>query len=130
MIKEDIIERNWISTVGDKIYNEVKKGIDENGWLKGWTEKIPMQVLFMFDGRFNDSELRPRSLRGIDDNMGWSKPKENGLPKTSGDYIFLAPNKVQHTFSLKLPLSKEDIKHYLEDFTHYKPQKNEPLPFH
>lgn len=131
MTQQDVIQEKWIQAVGKVLYNEIKETIDSYGWLSGKkTKEIPIQQLFMFDGRFNNKELRPKTLKEIDDNRGWSKPKEDGLPKASGDYIFLAPNKSQHTFHLKLPLSKIDEKHYLEDFTHYKPQKAEPLPFH
>lgn len=130
MSKEKVIEEKWISAIGDNTYLKIKEKINSDGWCLDDKKLIPIQLLFILDGRFNDKELRPKTLRGIDDNMGWSKPKEDGLPKASGDYIFLAPNKSQHTFHLKLPLSKVDEKHYLEDFTHYKPQKTEPLPFH
>ncbi|MFH6944591.1 hypothetical protein [Flavobacterium sp. FlaQc-50] len=129
-MKEETIEKQWIQVVGNTIYQQIKEYIDENGWLKDWIKPIPPQLLFMFDGRYNDNELRPRTLRGIDDNLGWSKPKKDGLPKKTGIYIFLCAKNIQHTFYLSLPLSKEDVNHYKNDFTHYKPLKPEPLPLH
>lgn len=130
MNKEDIIEQKWISIVGKELYSKIKIGIDKDGWLNDWLKLIPTQQLFMFDGRFNNNELRPRTLRGIDDNLGWSKPKIDGLPKITGEYIFLSPNKKQHTVYVSVPITKVEENHLLNDFTHYKPLKIEPLPLH
>jgi hypothetical protein len=82
------------------------------------------------DSRFNEKELRPKTLKGIDDNLGWNKPIEDGLPKRSGSYIFLSPSRIQHPVEIKMPLSKSEENHFLNDFTHYKLQTPEPLPLH
>jgi len=73
---------------------------------------------------------RPKSLQGIEDNNGWSKTLEDGLPKTTGEYIFLCPKKIQHTVFISNPLSRAEKSHFKNDFTHYKPVKNEPLPLY
>lgn len=130
MNKEEVLETKWIETVGKTVYLQLKDKIDPNGWLVGKSSLIPIQTLFMFEGRFNDSELRPKSLRGIDDNLGWCKPLVDGLPKKTGEYIFLCPKKIQHTIYISNPLSKLEESHFKNDFTHYKPVKTEPLPLH
>ena len=130
-MKKETIEKHWISAVGEKIYKEAKDNIDPNGWYQvSKTNEIPLQLLFMFDSRFNDKELRPKTLNRIEDNFGWSKPTEDGLPKKTGTYIFLCTKNIQHPFYLIMPLSKEDVNFYQKDFTHYKPLKIEPLPLH
>ena len=129
-MKEETIEKQWIDVVGKAIYLQIKKYTDENGWLVNKLKLIPIQLLFMLEGRFNDNELRPKTLRGIEDNVGWSKPLVDGLPKKTGTYIFLCVKRIQHTFYLSMPLSKEDVNHFKNDFTHYKPLKPEPLPLH
>ena len=130
MNKEETIEEKWISIIGKELYLKLKEGIDKDGWLIDWIQKLPSQLLFMFDGRFNNNELRPKSLRRIEDNFGWSKPKVDGLPKITGEYIFLSHSKKQHTIYVSVPITKVEEKHLLNDFTHYKPLNIEPLPLH
>lgn len=129
-MKKETIENKWISTVGEKIYSLIKHEIDSDGWFSNKKNQVPIQLLFMMDNRYNETELRPKSLRRIEDNFGWSKPLVDGLPKRTGEYVFLAPNKVQHTIYVSNPLSKIETNHLLNDFTHYKPSKIEPLPLH
>lgn len=130
MNKQDVIQKRWTDAVGEKIFSQIKDKLDSDGWFPDKKHLIPIQLLFIMDGRFNDKELRPRTLRGISNNLGWSKPKEDGLPKKTGNYIFLCSKNVEHHFYLSLPLSKEEEKHYMQDFTHYKPAQKEPLPHH
>lgn len=129
-MKKETIEKLWISVVGEKVYSQIKDKIDSDGWFQDKKNQVPIQLLFMMDGRYNDTELRPRSLRRIEDNFGWSKPLIDGLPRKTGTYIFLCAKRIQHTFYLVMPLSKQDANHYKTDFTHYQPLKPEPLPLH
>lgn len=129
-MKKETIEKRWIDAVGEKIYLQIKDKIDSDGWCPDKKNLIPIQILFMMDGRFNDNELRPKTLRRIEDNFGWSKPLEDGLPRKTGTYIFLCPKNIQHTFYLSNPISKEEEKHLKNDFTHYKLLTPEPLPLH
>lgn len=130
-MKNETIEKLWISAVGKELYNQIVSNIDPNGWLVDKKVKlVPIQLLFLMDTRFNDKELRPKTLRGISNNLGWSKPKEDGLPKKTGNYKFLCSKNIEHYFYLSMPISKEEEKHYMHDFTHYKPVQKEPLPHH
>lgn len=129
-MKKETIAKLWISAVGEKIYAQIKDKLDSDGWYENKKNMIPIQLLFLMDDRFNEKELRPRTLRRIEDNFGWSKPKEDGLPKKNGEYIFLCAKNIQHTSYLSMPLSKVEENHYMNDFTHYMPLKKEPLPHH
>jgi len=101
----------------------------------GWIEVNELEKNQLIPSK-NDKEVdkmmlcRPKSLQGIEDNNGWSKMLEDGLPKTTGEYIFLCPKKIQHTVFISNPLSRAETNHFKNDFTHYKPLKTEPLPLH
>lgn len=77
--KEEAIKQAWANNIPNG-------GIDENGWSK---KSIRYEY---FDIKDYDSQnylegayIRPKSLKGIENNNGWIKIKD-GLPKTDGWY--------------------------------------------
>lgn len=128
MEKQQLIHNKW-SDLGIILLNSQ---YDFDGWIDV-NELEKNQLTFDLEYKKSDFKTmlcRPKSLQGIEDNKGWSKTQEDGLPKTTGEYLFLCPKKIQHTVYISNPLSKSEVHHFKNDFTHYKPVKKEPLPIY
>lgn len=116
--KEESIKQAW----GNNIPNG---GIDENGWSKksctyGTFDVIKYDQQHYLEGAY----IRPKSLKGIENNNGWIKiESEKDLPKENGECFVIDST------------GKIEIVHYrylrnciLEGwpYTHYQPI-NKPL---
>jgi len=98
MTKNEVIEREWIDSIGEKIYAILKNHIDLNGCCKmDWFsvhsgfDKFPNET---FDevkvSPFYHSAARPKSLSGIDYNNKWTViESESDLPKEETKCYFI-----------------------------------------
>ena len=104
---------------------------DENGWTRAFlvspfSLEIPKGE-YECKGQDVMIRWRPISLKGLEDNNGWTSVKEYGLPKDQGDYWVIELGKA-HTFRFN-PNRKESVSAWTKRFTHWKPLDSR-LPLH
>lgn len=70
--KEEVVANAYIEVVGDVIHAEIKEFIDDNGYVH--ENKLSFTTADINPKNFDrlDFHFRPKSLRGIDDNNGWT----------------------------------------------------------
>lgn len=106
-----------------------KNGVDENGWSK---KSIRYEC---FDLKYYDSQnylegayIRPKSLKGIENNNGWSIVDITNLPKQG--FFKMGKFKIDNEFYISHDeIEFDEMKEYYLNFgfTHYR-QIDEILP--
>lgn len=92
--KEQKIKDAWIAEIGEKQYNDVKEHIGDNGiFYAADTSKVSEELYDSMTPFFDnmddlgDYDFVPKSLRNIENNNGWNRIDEVGLPSEDGRYI-------------------------------------------
>lgn len=93
MTKQEAIQRAW----GEN-WEIVQDKCDDNGFVPFWTflnpGKIHIDIRYVGRSKF----IRPESLKGLNDNNGWTKiESENDLPKDNDAYfVAYSDGSVEH----------------------------------
>lgn len=130
MTKEEKIKEAW-----GEYYEEYKNYIDSDGWLdSAWLDdrENDYDVKDGYDRYGTESTfIRPKSLKGIEDNNGWIKiESEEDLPKEEGYYHVIDLNRTE------MQLAKFDIHHniildyWIKNITHYQPIEKPKPPIY
>ncbi len=136
-----IIPKKQLKTkeqVIQEAYEVLNIPFNENILYDGWTKIKPGQ----FYSKYDDLDLlkltahvhsiRPKHLRGIENNNGWIKIENvDDLPKTSGNYlVFTADSKIETIYvDGDISSMKHTSQNWISHFTHFQPIKtpNPPL---
>lgn len=142
MTKQEKIQEAYIAAGVD--WEAVKEYVDEDGWCK-WVIKTPKDMVrnFLDNKDLYDKSsknepmafktfVRPKSLRGIEDNAGWINMEGedvNILPTEKGDYFGLYPDGTISCFFFN-PEDDFDRELFLTELTHYQPIVKPSLPLY
>lgn len=110
-------------------WEKVKTIIDENGWVKDrkFDGLLPIEMEFDFhDNDFYDKR-RPKSLKGIETNNGWSLTSEK-LPDEDKVYVFIRIDGelIEREFSFK----KANPSTWEKVYTHWREKHEYPKPIY
>lgn len=106
---------------------------DENGWSIGTCLLIKDRTRFREEMQVVDTKERPYikwrpiTLKGLEDNNGWTSISEHGVPKEKGDYWVVELGKA-HIFRFN-PNREVSVIVWNRRFTHWKPIDSR-LPLH
>jgi hypothetical protein len=122
MTRQEQVKQEFIKRVYGEYYKECNP--DENGWTK-WTDPA----------RFSDLEfdnvkdlMRPLSLKGIEDNNGWTKIlSREDLPKEYGWYLVVERETGK---ILEREFYKGNIDFFYIRSSHYKPIQKQKKPIY
>lgn len=126
MTKEEKIQEAWKNWK----YIAIDGGVDDNGWTN-YAQNYGSFPINDFDQQqcLTGATIRPISLRGIENNNGWTKiESEEDLPKEEGTYEVYNLNPDIIFITVNIYFSKNDVhEHYLDGaITHYKPYNEIP----
>jgi hypothetical protein len=118
MTKQEKIREEW-----GELWETVKDYVDENGFVNCVKNKKIKLISFFHvsEIEFNGNLVRPKSLSGIENNIGWIKiESKDDLPKENGYFMCLYQDGeiIPHHFSIN---SEFDRELFLQEFTHYQP---------
>jgi len=139
MINTKESKANAIKVAYGEHWQTVEMEVDENGWFSsGTTDRQVFEHQLrsigidasMIDQKgvldpvtWNKTKfMRPKSLRGIEDNNGWTKIETNAsnLPNEMGDFFGLFPDGTISCFWFN-PDDNFDIDLFTNELTHYQP---------
>lgn len=89
--KEQKIKDAWIAEIGEEEYNYIKDDINDNGYylyfenLKELETRKYDEFSYCTHNRYK-TKKRPKSLQGIENNNGWNRIDEVGLPSETDKY--------------------------------------------
>lgn len=132
-LKAEKIKEAW----GDK-WMQIYSKIDENGWV--WSDASQCIIDNTFERRYFDYnsthfEIRPVSLRGIEDNNGWHHiTDKESLPEPRNHYDFISRKTGNRVKDYLPPIdSKEDkinLDFILEQYSHWRTIHEIPGPIY
>ncbi|MGJ1414050.1 hypothetical protein [Sphingobacterium multivorum] len=120
--KQEVIQEAWVSAIGIERYESIKDELVLDGFLHFQPSSLKETDSKIIDGL---SFYRPKSLRGIENNNGWTRiGSEADLLNIIGNYehVFIMGIDGEIGIGFTIVLNdKVSRKYWLENATHYQP---------
>lgn len=113
-------------------WETVKNHVSENGWLyhpRGGEVTFDPFIGFQHQHPVDDA-WRPKSLQGIETNLGWLSVKHHGLPNKFGAYWTMATNNEEPQANTYGFMNSNSWTFDSETVTHYQPIIKPNLPIY